>query len=395
MNSITDKDINNKSPFEQMKAEENTNSKGSFESFKSSHRDQRIAVIALGGAGGNALTDIMSRPELVGATNVDYYAANTDFAALSKVQDNLNMKDTNHLVLLGPKITGGNGAGGDPEVGFAAATESSKEIQDILQNYNIVFLAAGLGGGTGSSSIVVISDILRSLDILTIGVVNTPFKVEGPRRNKIAQDAITKLESLIDTLIVVPNDQIKIAADIHDNKTMTLSDAFTMANNVLALAVSSIITLTMETGFINIDAQDLVATCSRMGLGVIASSKCSGALRAKDALTNAINNPLLAPYELDKVGGIIVNIATDDNVSLDEFEMVANMLNKYMNNDSKVTIGTSNDPRLGQEEMNITLILTGIHKNELDKELAKDLNSNKAEDALFKGNFKGSSKFKL
>lgn len=380
MNPIIDKD---------------TKKQSSFETFKSTHSNQKIAVIALGGAGGNALTDIMSRPELAEATNVDYYAANTDFAALSTVQEKLGIQDTHNLVLLGPKLTGGNGAGGDPEVGYAAATESSKEIQDILQNYNIVFLAAGLGGGTGSSAAVVISDILRSLEILTIGVVNTPFKAEGPRRNKIAQDSISKLENLIDTLIVVPNDQIKVAADLQENKAMTLANAFTMANNVLALAVSSIITLTMETGFINIDAQDLIATCRKMGLGVIASAKSSGALRAKDALMAAISNPLLAPYELNKVGGIIVNIATDNNVSLDEFEMVAEMLTKYMSNDSKVTIGTSNDPRLAQEEMKVTLILTGINKEDLEKELEKKVESSKSEDALFKGNFKGSPKFKL
>jgi cell division protein FtsZ len=370
----------------------NTEITNSFENFKSTRKEQRIAVIALGGAGNNAMVDIMCRPELRDVTTVDFYAANTDYDDLIKVQQATSMEDSSHLILLGPKVTGGNGAGGDPEVGYAAAVESKQEIQMLLQDYSIVFITAGLGGGTGSAAAVVITEILKSLNILTIGVVNTPFKVEGPRRNQIAQEAIDKLETQMDTLIVVPNDQIKIAIGVNDNKnsSISLKDAFKMGNNVLALAISSIINLTRQTGFINIDANDIKTTCSNMGLGVIASATCTGALRAKDSLAAAVGNPLLAPYELDKVGGIIVNITTDDNIKLEEYELIANMLNKYMSMDSKVTIGTSVDPSLAEEEMRLTLILTGIKKNtsRVTKEIDKSATTSPLSESIFKGKFK-------
>jgi len=307
-----------------------------------------MCVIGIGGGGGNAIAHMATKP----ITNVKFYAANTDIQALNTVGANSDIE----LIPIGCETTGGIGSGGEPSEGRKAAIESSDQLQEIVSKYDIIFLTAGLGGGTGTGGLPVVCDIASSLNKLVIAVVTTPFSFEGNRRKQFAHGVIEELEQFADLLIVVPNDKLLTTSQ----KDQSLLEALAMSNEVLDQAVRGISTLIMEPGLINVDVADILSITRDMGRGIMGTAVASGELRAKNAITEALESPLLSDTRIDKAKGIIVNISSDLNLKLSELEVIGTHLSQYMTEDTKVVMGTSIDHDAG-EDLRVTVVVTGAH----------------------------------
>ncbi|MBR1943957.1 MAG: cell division protein FtsZ [Alphaproteobacteria bacterium] len=306
----------------------------------------KIIVIGVGGAGGNAVNN-MIRSNLEG---VKFFVANTDAQALQQ-----SLVEPSQRIQLGLSVTQGLGAGSKPEVGRAAAEESSEEILNDIKGANMVFIAAGMGGGTGTGAAPVIAKIAKETGILTIGVVTKPFSFEGPNRTKIAEEGIRELQQYVDTLIVIPNQNLFRLA----NESTTLADAFKMADNVLYSGVRGITDLMIMPGLINLDFADIRAVMSEMGKAMMGTGEAEGERRALDAAEAAISNPLLDDVSLKGAKGILINIMGGYDMTLYEVDEAANKIREEVDKDANIIFGSIFDERLNGT-IRVSVVATGI-----------------------------------
>ncbi len=306
----------------------------------------KIMVIGVGGAGGNAVNN-MIRSNLEGVT---FFVANTDAQALKQ-----SLVDEVQRLQLGLSVTQGLGAGSKPGVGKAAAEESSEDILKIIQGSNMVFIAAGMGGGTGTGAAPVIARIAKESGILTIGVVTKPFSFEGPNRTRIADEGIKELQQYVDTLIVIPNQNLFRLA----NESTTLADAFKMADNVLYSGVRGITDLMTKPGLINLDFADIRAVMGEMGKAMMGTGESDGERRALDAAESAISNPLLDDVSLKGAKGILISIMGGYDMTLYEVDEAANKIREEADPDANIIFGSTFDDQLNGR-IRVSVVATGI-----------------------------------
>jgi cell division protein FtsZ len=308
-----------------------------------------IKVIGVGGGGSNAVNRMIQS----GLTNVEFVAVNTDLQALQSSQAELRIP-------LGTKITGGLGAGGKPEIGEKAAEEDVDQVRSVLEGSDMVFVTAGMGGGTGTGAAPVIANLARSLGILTVAVVTKPFDFEGKRKQKLAEDGIARLRDSVDTLITIPNQHLlKIVA-----KNTPITDAFLIADDVLRQGVQGISDLITKDGMINIDFADVRTVMSGQGDALMGIGTGSGENRAVDAATNAINNPLLEDAHIEGANKILVNVTGGSDFTLTEYEEIMKIITANADADVLVIAGTSVD-RTIDGQIRVTVIATGFGEEEV------------------------------
>ncbi|MEC7187594.1 MAG: cell division protein FtsZ [Pseudomonadota bacterium] len=303
-----------------------------------------IKVLGVGGGGGNAVHHMITNQ----VDGVDFICANTDSQALN----NLKAKT---ILQMGTSITKGLGAGADPEIGRQAALEDRDQIADILSGADMVFITAGMGGGTGTGAAPIVAEVARELGILTVAVVTRPFPFEGKKRSAIAEQGIEQLSANVDSLITIPNEKL---LDVL-GKEASLLDAFKAANDVLLGAVKGIADLIMHPGMINVDFADVKTVMSEMGMAMMGTGFATGEDRAREAAESAIRSPLLEDVNLQGARGILVNITAGENLSLGEFSEVGDTIEEFASDDATVVVGTVIDPELG-DEMRVTVVATGL-----------------------------------
>ncbi len=306
----------------------------------------RIKVIGVGGAGGNAIND-MIRAQLAG---VDFLAANTDMQALER-----NLAAAK--IQLGAQLTKGLGAGGDPEVGRNAALEDADRLRETLKGADMVFITAGMGGGTGTGGAPVIAEVCKDVGALTVAVVCKPFFFEGKKRHRQAEAGIEELKKVVDTLITIPNDRLLSLA----HKNTPAMETFARANEVLLFAVKGISDLILVTGHINVDFADVRTVMSEMGLALMGTGIASGSNRAVEAAQKAISSPLLEDVSIAGARGILINITSGTEISLDELKDASALIQEEAHEDANIIWGWVVDESLG-EEVRVTVIGTGIGK---------------------------------
>jgi cell division protein FtsZ len=304
----------------------------------------KIKVVGVGGGGGNALNTMI----LAGLTGVDFIAANTDCQALQH-----NRAGTK--VQIGAQVTKGLGAGANPEIGRQAALEDRDKILAVLEGADMVFVTAGMGGGTGTGGAPVIADLARSLGALTVGVVTKPFVFEGKRRLKQAEHGISELKNAVDTLITIPNQRLLAVAD----ERTTLLDTFKKADEVLLNAVQGISDLITIPGLINVDFADVRTIMSNMGVALMGTGRASGELRALNAAKQAVESPLLEDVQIDGATGILINITGGPNMTLVEVNQACSLIQEAAHEDANIIFGSVIDDAMG-DEMKITVIATGF-----------------------------------
>jgi cell division protein FtsZ len=304
-----------------------------------------IKVIGVGGGGGNAInTMVESR-----LTGVQFIAANTDMQVLEQSRADIRL-------LLGPGITKGGGAGGDPEMGRSAAQESAEDLQAVLKGTDMVFITAGLGGGTGTGAAPVIAKLSRECGALTVSVVTKPFYFEAKRRMRNAEAGWEKLKEFSDTIITVPNDRLLSLM----NKNSTLVDMMQMADNVLLQAVKGITEVINLPGHINVDFADLKAIMKEVGPAIMGTGSAVGEHRATEAAKRAIDNQLLEDVGIDGARGILINIsAAKDTLTMNEYMEASALIQEKAHDDANIIIGAIFDESLG-DELRVTVIATGI-----------------------------------
>ena len=303
-----------------------------------------IKVLGVGGGGGNAVHHMITKQ----VDGVDFICANTDSQALN----NLNAKT---ILQMGTSITKGLGAGANPEIGRQAALEDRDQIAAILSGADMVFITAGMGGGTGTGAAPIVAEVARELGILTVAVVTRPFPFEGKKRSAIAEQGIEQLSANVDSLITIPNEKL---LDVL-GKEASLLDAFKAANDVLLGAVKGIADLIMHPGMINVDFADVKTVMSEMGMAMMGTGFATGGDRAREAAESAIRSPLLEDVNLQGARGILVNITAGENLSLGEFSEVGDTIEEFASDDATVVVGTVIDPELG-DEMRVTVVATGL-----------------------------------
>ncbi|MCG8413426.1 MAG: cell division protein FtsZ [Pseudomonadales bacterium] len=303
-----------------------------------------IKVIGVGGGGGNAVHHMITNQ----VDGVEFICANTDAQALN----NLRAKT---VLQMGSNITKGLGAGANPEIGRQAALEDKDQIADILGGADMVFITAGMGGGTGTGAAPIVAEVARELGILTVAVVTRPFPFEGKKRSTIAEEGIQQLSDNVDSLITIPNEKL---LDVL-GKDASLLEAFKAANDVLLGAVKGIADLIMHPGMINVDFADVKTVMSEMGMAMMGTGLASGEDRAREAAESAIRSPLLEDVNLQGARGILVNITAGENLSLGEFSEVGDTVEEFASDDATVVVGTVIDPTLS-EEMRVTVVATGL-----------------------------------
>ena len=306
--------------------------------------DAVIKVIGVGGGGGNAV-EHMVRERIEG---VEFCAVNTDAQALRKTA-------VGQTIQIGSGITKGLGAGANPEVGRNAADEDREALRAALDGADMVFIAAGMGGGTGTGAAPVVAEVAKDLGILTVAVVTKPFNFEGKKRMAFAEQGITELSKHVDSLITIPNDKLlKVLG-----RGISLLDAFGAANDVLKGAVQGIAELITRPGLMNVDFADVRTVMSEMGYAMMGSGVASGEDRAEEAAEMAISSPLLEDIDLSGARGVLVNITAGFDLRLDEFETVGNTIRAFASDNATVVIGTSLDPDMN-DELRVTVVATGI-----------------------------------
>ncbi len=304
-----------------------------------------IKVVGVGGGGGNAV----NRMVIAGLQGVEFLAMNTDAQALSKNSATLKTQ-------LGQKITKGRGAGADPEKGRAAAEESKDEIANALKGSQMVFITAGMGGGTGTGAAPVVAEVARDLGILTVGIVTKPFSFEGKRKMGLADQGISALLQHVDSLIVIPNERLKLISQ----EKITMMNAFEAADNVLRQGVESISALINVQSFINLDFADVCSIMTNAGYAHMGVGSAKGAGKAENAAKAAISSPLLET-SISGARGVIINIVSSPDIGLDEVEQAATLISDSAHPDANIIWGTAFDADLA-DEMRITLIATGFDK---------------------------------
>lgn len=306
--------------------------------------DAVIKVIGVGGGGGNAV-EHMVRERIEG---VEFFAVNTDAQALRKTA-------VGQTIQIGSGITKGLGAGANPEVGRNAADEDREALRAALDGADMVFIAAGMGGGTGTGAAPVVAEVAKDLGILTVAVVTKPFNFEGKKRMAFAEQGITELSKHVDSLITIPNDKLLKVLVVE----FPLLDAFGAANDVLKGAVQGIAELITRPGLMNVDFADVRTVMSEMGYAMMGSGVASGEDRAEEAAEMAISSPLLEDIDLSGARGVLVNITAGFDLRLDEFETVGNTIRAFASDNATVVIGTSLDPDMN-DELRVTVVATGI-----------------------------------
>ncbi len=309
-----------------------------------------IKVIGVGGGGSNAVQYMMDR-ELAG---VGLYCANTDLQAL-------NISPVKNKIQLGKEVTRGLGAGADPDIGRKSAVEDRDEILSMLEGADMLFIAAGMGGGTGTGAAPVIAEIARQAGVLTVAVVTKPFTFEGNKRSRVAIDGIEELSQYVDSLITIPNDRLLAVM----GKSAPISQAFNTANAVLYGAVQGISDLIVRPGIINVDFADVRTVMLERGIAMMGAGVASGENRAQEAAEKAISSPLLENIDLSGAKGVLVNITADSDLGLDEYATVGEIIRGIIDDDSTVVIGTTIDDEI-EDELRVTIVATGIH-NHLEK----------------------------
>ncbi|MBX3594299.1 cell division protein FtsZ [Sphingomonas sp.] len=304
----------------------------------------RITVIGVGGAGGNAIANMIAA-EVQG---VEFLVANTDAQALKQ-------STAGHRIQLGAKITQGLGAGSRPEIGRAAAEETIEMVQEALQGSHMCFIAAGMGGGTGTGAAPVIAKVARDMGILTVGVVTKPFAFEGKKRAQSAEAGIDELQKFVDTLIVIPNQNLFLVA----NANTTFKEAFQMADEVLQQGVRGITDLMVMPGLINLDFADVRSVMSEMGKAMMGTGEASGDSRAIDAAQQAIANPLLDGVSLDGAKGVIVSITGGEDMRLLEVDEAANHIRELVDDNANIIWGSAFNPEL-EGKIRVSVVATGI-----------------------------------
>lgn len=309
----------------------------------------RIAVIGVGGAGGNAIANMIAS-EVEG---VDFIVANTDAQAL-------NASPAERRIQLGPRITEGLGAGSRPEIGRAAAEETLTSVEEALDGAHMCFIAAGMGGGTGTGAAPVIAKAARDRGILTVGVVTKPFTFEGSRRARSADTGIEELQKHVDTLIVIPNQNLFLIA----NPNTTFKEAFQMADEVLQQGVRGITDLMVMPGLINLDFADVRSVMSEMGKAMMGSGEAEGDGRALQAAERAIANPLLDGVSMRGAKGVIINITGGDDLRLMEVDEAANHIRELVDEDANIIVGSAfNDGLNGK--IRVSVVATGIESEDM------------------------------
>ena len=306
--------------------------------------DAVIKVIGVGGGGGNAVEHMVRER----SEGVEFFAVNTDAQALRKTA-------VGQTIQIGSGITKGLGAGANPEVGRNAADEDREALRAALDGADMVFIAAGMGGGTGTGAAPVVAEVAKDLGILTVAVVTKPFNFEGKKRMAFAEQGITELSKHVDSLITIPNDKLlKVLG-----RGISLLDAFGAANDVLKGAVQGIAELITRPGLMNVDFADVRTVMSEMGYAMMGSGVASGEDRAEEAAEMAISSPLLEDIDLSGARGVLVNITAGFDLRLDEFETVGNTIRAFASDNATVVIGTSLDPDMN-DELRVTVVATGI-----------------------------------
>ena len=317
-----------------------------FELMDSYSQHAVIKVIGVGGGGGNAVQHMVSAD----IEGVDFICANTDAQALR----NTSAKT---VLQLGAGITKGLGAGANPTVGREAAMEDRERIAEVLEGADMVFITAGMGGGTGTGAAPVVAQVARDMGILTVAVVTKPFPFEGAKRMQVARDGIKALGDHVDSLITIPNEKLLSVL----GKELTLLNAFKSANDVLLGAVKGIAELITRPGLINVDFADVRTVMSEMGMAVMGSGSATGEGRAREAAERAIACPLLEDANIAGAHGILVNVTAGLDLSIGEFDEVGCTVKEFASDDATVVVGTVIDPEL-ENELRVTVVATGLGK---------------------------------
>ncbi|MBR3560462.1 MAG: cell division protein FtsZ [Oscillospiraceae bacterium] len=306
----------------------------------------KIKVIGVGGGGNN----VVNRMVRSGSHGVDFVAVNTDKQAL-------NVSSATYKIQIGEKLTHGQGAGSDPEVGRKSAEESRAQISKALEDTNMVFITAGMGGGTGTGGAPIVAEIAREAGILTVGVVTKPFGFEGRRRMQQAEKGIEALRDKVDSLVIIPNERLKFATD----QKITFANAFEIADDVLRQAVQSISDLIRETGFINLDFADVTAVMKDAGLAHMGVGRAAGKNKAEEAAKMAISSPLLET-SINGAHGVLINVTGSADIGLDEVEQAASLVQAAVHPDANTIFGATFDETL-DDEIRVTVIATGFDED--------------------------------
>jgi cell division protein FtsZ len=315
-----------------------------FELMDTHSQNAVIKVIGVGGGGGNAVNH-MAQSSIEG---VDFICANTDAQALKHT-------DIKTILQLGSGITKGLGAGANPEVGRQAALEDKERIKDALEGADMIFITAGMGGGTGTGAAPVVAEVAKELGILTVAVVTKPFSFEGGKRLKVANEGIAELAKHVDSLITIPNEKLLAVL----GKEMSLLNAFKAANDVLLNATQGIAELITRRGLINVDFADVKTVMANMGVAMMGTGEASGPNRAREAAEKAIKSPLLEDVDLAGAKGILVNITAGPSLAIGEFHEVGDTVRDFADDDATVVVGTVIDMDLA-DELRVTVVATGL-----------------------------------
>ncbi|HFC92371.1 MAG TPA: cell division protein FtsZ [Leucothrix mucor] len=317
-----------------------------FELMDTESKNAIIKVIGVGGGGGNAVQNMVDS----GIEGVEFICANTDAQALEG-------SGVNTLLQLGSALTKGLGAGADPGIGREAALEDRERIKELIAGTDMLFITAGMGGGTGTGAAPVVAEMAKELGILTVAVVTKPFLFEGPKRMSVAEAGISELAESVDSLITIPN--AKLLTEL--GKSVTLLDAFKAANDVLLGAVQGISELITRPGLINVDFADVRTVMNEMGVSMMGQGSASGEERATKAAQAAIASPLLDDVDLKGAQGILVNITAGLDMGIMEFEEVGAAIRDFASDDAIVVVGTVIDPEMS-DEIRVTLVATGLDR---------------------------------
>lgn len=315
-----------------------------FEMVDVDSQNAVIKVVGVGGGGGNAVAHMLKS----NIDGVEFICANTDAQALNKTEVRTALQ-------LGASVTRGLGAGANPNIGFDAAMEDRDRIEEALSGTDMVFITAGMGGGTGTGAAPVVAEVARSMGILTVAVVTKPFPFEGSKRMLVAEEGITKLANHVDSLITIPNEKLLSVM----GKNLSLLDAFKAANDVLHDAVQGIAELITRPGLINVDFADVRTVMSEMGVSMMGAGKASGENRAAEAAEMAIKSPLLEDINLNGARGILVNITAGLDLGVGEFDEVGSTIKEFARDDATIVIGTVIDEDM-VDEIRVTVVATGL-----------------------------------
>jgi len=315
-----------------------------FELMDAHSQSAIIKVIGVGGGGGNAVAHMVNS----GIEGVDFICANTDAQALNSARVRTALQ-------IGCNITKGLGAGANPDTGRQAAMEDRDRILEVIEGADMLFITAGMGGGTGTGAAPIVAQVAKELGILTVAVVTRPFEMEGNKRMMIADNGITELGKYVDSLITIPNEKLLSVLGAQT----TLLDAFRAANQVLQGAVQGIAELITRPGLINVDFADVRTVMAEMGMAMMGSGESSGEDRAREAAEAAVSSPLLEDIDLAGANGILVNVTAGMDLSIGEFQEVGATVKEFASNNATVVVGTVIDPEMS-DDIRVTVVATGL-----------------------------------